>query len=128
MDNRNEMYLQMLSEENINLRDKIDGLVFENNLLYCYLQAFQKVSVPMPERVIYSNNATILFDDKGDKTVIKCAKDDDYDLRLGFCLSLLKRIYGKKELDRMMSKFVYETDNYKVLKEKKNGRKKSKKD
>ena len=44
--------------------------------------------------VIFNPPATIVFWEDGMKTVVKCAKDDAYDLERGFELAFLKRVLG----------------------------------
>lgn len=44
--------------------------------------------------VIFNPPATIVFWEDGTKTVVKCSKDDTYDLERGFELAFLKRVLG----------------------------------
>lgn len=44
------------------------------------------------KKVIFNGPATIIMWENGDKTVVKCHKDDAYDKRIGFMYACTKRI------------------------------------
>lgn len=46
------------------------------------------------EKVIYSNNRTIVFWTDGTKTVVKCDEEDDFDREKGLALCIIKHIFG----------------------------------
>ena len=52
--------------------------------------------MPLPDRVIYSDPATIVLWDDGTKTVVKAQPDDGYDPDIGLLLCIAKRAYGNK--------------------------------
>lgn len=119
-------------DKNEELEDRYNALLFEANMLAKHTMRYQDYleqnakyleehTVPDIEKVIFSDKVTVILGDN-EKTLVKCAKGDKFDARLGFCLCLLKRIYGKKALNEIMQKYVYENETYKALKDKK-GRK-----
>ena len=57
-------------------RDIIDGLIYS------------------VKRVIFNKNATIVFWNTGEKTVVKCQKGETFDKEKGFALCLIKYLYG----------------------------------
>ena len=62
-----------------------------------------------PKQIIYSGNRTIVMWEDGTKTVVKCAKGQEYDEYSGFVAALAKKIFGttnhvKKVIDSI--KFV----------------------
>ena len=48
------------------------------------------------EKVIFDGPATIVFWSDGDKTVVKCQKDDVFDPEKGLAMACTKKLYGKK--------------------------------
>lgn len=48
----------------------------------------------LPERYIINHNATILFWNDGTKTIVKKAKDDDYNKKLGFLWAYFQKMSG----------------------------------
>lgn len=48
----------------------------------------------IPERIIKSGPATIVFWADGTKTVVKCAKGTEPDDYAAFCAALAKKVYG----------------------------------
>lgn len=48
------------------------------------------------QKVILSGRATIIFWNDGTKTVVKCAKGDEYDPEKGVAMAISKKIFGNK--------------------------------
>jgi hypothetical protein len=49
---------------------------------------------PMPKRILYSGNRTIVFWNDGDKTVVKCSEGQEFEEYNGFVAALAKKMYG----------------------------------
>lgn len=65
------------AEEELNeKRAVIDGLIYSVN------------------RVVFNKNATIVFWNTGEKTVVKCQKGETFDKEKGLALCLIKYLYG----------------------------------
>lgn len=47
------------------------------------------------DRVIFNDPATIIFWVDGSKTVVKRSNDDVWDPEKGFCMAVMKKIFGK---------------------------------
>ena len=47
-----------------------------------------------PKRIISNDPATIIIWNDDTKTVVKCSKDDNYDLRTGILLCFMKKLFG----------------------------------
>lgn len=66
------------------------------------------------KKVIFNNPATIVYWSDGDKTVVKCGKDDTYSEETGLALCFMKKALGNKG--------NYNNTFKKYIKEKKNGK------
>lgn len=59
-----------------------------------YIKA--KVDIPeMIDRVIFNDPATIILWKDGSKTVVKRSADDIWDPEKGFCMAIIKKLYGR---------------------------------
>ena len=67
---------------------KINGYPFQR------YYSFTTASTELPEKYIINKNATILFWEDGTKTVVKKAKDDDFNARLGFLTAYFQKHCG----------------------------------
>ena len=47
-----------------------------------------------PKKIIVNCPATIIVWNDGTKTIVKCNKDDDYDLTTGILLCFMKKLFG----------------------------------
>ena len=47
-----------------------------------------------PKKVIANYPATIIIWNDDTKTIVKCSKDDNYDLRIGILLCFMKKLFG----------------------------------
>ena len=55
-----------------------------------------KVDIPgMIDRVIFNDPATIIYWKDGSKTVVKRSEDDIWDPEKGFCMAIIKKLYGR---------------------------------
>lgn len=50
--------------------------------------------IPDIDRVVFSGPATIVFWEDGEKTVVKCSKDQQYDKYAGFTAACMKKLFG----------------------------------
>lgn len=58
-------------------------------------QAQLRVNIPnMIDRVIFNNPATIIIWKDGSKTIVKKSEDDPWDPEKGFCMAVIKKLYG----------------------------------
>lgn len=71
----------------------LDGFLMDihENPALC---AKSKSKAPELDRVIFAPPATVAYWRDGDKTVVKCDKDDVYDARYGLMLCYLKKLLG----------------------------------
>jgi hypothetical protein len=54
-----------------------------------------KVDIPgMIDRVIFNDPATIILWKDGSKTIVKRSDDDIWDPEKGFCMAIIKKLYG----------------------------------
>lgn len=60
-------------------------------------------TLPNFKQVIFHNPATIIYWEDGSKTVAKCGKGDVFDKEKGVMVALLKKLYGSKQLNSMLS-------------------------
>lgn len=66
-----------------------------------------RVNIPiMIDRVIFNDPATIIIWNDGTKTVVKKSADDIWDPEKGFCMAVIKKLYGNT---RFIKNFI-ETD------------------
>lgn len=56
---------------------------------------FKTYTIPMFDRVIYNDPATIILWKDGTKTVVKCMEGEDYDPEKGFAMAVLKKLFGE---------------------------------
>ena len=55
-----------------------------------------RVDIPgMIDRVIFNDPATIIIWKDGSKTVVKRSEDDIWDPEKGFCMAVIKKLYGR---------------------------------
>ena len=54
-----------------------------------------RIDIPgMIDRVIFNDPATIIYWKDGSKTVVKRSDDDIWDPEKGFCMAVIKKLYG----------------------------------
>lgn len=75
----------------------IDYLDTDMKSIYkTYIDNYGFHTLPVPKKILFNSPATIVFWEDGDKTVVKCMKEDIYDKEKGFVLCLLKKMLSKK--------------------------------
>ena len=78
---------------------------FLDAMRYCYndvttvkkFSASMEIKVDIPgmiDRVIFNDPATIIYWKDGSKTVVKRSDDDIWDPEKGFCMAVIKKLYG----------------------------------
>lgn len=78
---------------------------FLDAMRYCYndilsvekYKASMELRVDIPgmiDRVIFNDPATIIIWKDGSKTVVKRSEDDIWDPEKGFCMAIIKKLYG----------------------------------
>ena len=83
--------------------------VYENGeLIYSDSGSFKKHS--MKERIIFSNNATIVFLNDGSKGVSKCHPDDEYDkttgIKIAYNRAKIKSLSFCHPFPNLFSKYI----------------------
>ena len=64
------------------------------------------------KKVIFNNPATIVYWSDGDKTVVKCGKDDTYSEETGLALCFMKKALGNKgNYNNTFKKYIKEENN-----------------
>lgn len=61
---------------------------------------------PIPTKVIHNRNKTIVLWDDGDKTVVSCGDDEEFDNYTGFLAALAKKLYGSTSRAKKMVRRV----------------------
>ena len=71
------------------------------------------------KKVIFNGDRTIILWESGDKTIVKCADDEEFDYYSGFCAALAKKIFGSttKAQRCMESKMVDQNNLYNSIAE-----------
>lgn len=62
-----------------------------------YVASMSDINVDIPgmiDRVIFNDPATIILWKDGSKTVVKKSDDDIWDPEKGFCMAIIKKLYG----------------------------------
>ena len=59
-----------------------------------------------PTKVIYNGNKTIVLWDDGDKTIVSCGDDEEFDNYTGFLAALAKKLYGSTSRAKKMVRRV----------------------
>lgn len=65
-----------------------------------------KLPTPTPTKVIYNGNKTIVLWDDGDKTIVSCGDDEEFDNYTGFLAALAKKLYGSTSRAKKMVRRV----------------------
>ena len=92
-----------VSIDECNLKNNDD---FLDAMRYCYndvatvkkFPAYMELRVDIPgmiDRVIFNDPATIIYWKDGSKTVVKRSDDDIWDPEKGFCMAIIKKLYGR---------------------------------
>ena len=72
-----------------------------------------RVDIPgMIDRVIFNDPATIIYWKDGSKTVVKRSEDDIWDPEKGFCMAIIKKLYGRTSF---IKKFIEPEEEMPIL-------------
>ena len=86
-----------------------DLAIVENDLESIEL----RVDIPgMIDRVIFNDPATIIYWKDGSKTVVKRSYDDIWDSEKGFCMAIIKKLYGNTSF---IKKFIEPEEEIQIL-------------
>lgn len=85
----------------------------------CECEQRESDILPVPERVLYSGDRTIVFWDDGDKTIVKLGDGEQFDEYAGFCAAFTKKMFGSTHKAKKFLKSV--KVEQKVKKQKKEG-------
>ena len=66
----------------------------------------RELPTPTPTKVIYNGNKTIVIWDDGDKTIVSCGDDEEFDNYTGFLAALAKKLYGSTSRAKKMVRRV----------------------
>jgi hypothetical protein len=64
--------------------------------------------VPAIKSVIVRDRVTVVIRNDGSKTRSTCAPEDTFDPSIGIGQCLLKKVYGKRKLERIIKKIQYQ--------------------
>lgn len=62
------------------------------------------------KNVIFNYPATIVFWSDGTKTVVKCAKQDEYDIEKGLAMAICKKLLGDSEFKHTFKRYRNKVD------------------
>lgn len=69
--------------------------------------------LPLPERVIFNDPATIVYWDDGTKTVVKCQPGDVFSAEAGLTTAMLKKYMGNDNtFNRVINEWLKRTGQY----------------
>ena len=72
-----------------------------------------RVDIPgMIDRVIFNDPATIILWNDGSKTVVKRSDDDVWDSEKGFCMAVIKKLYGNTSF---IKRFIEPEEEIQIL-------------
>lgn len=75
--------------------DMLTTRQYAKTLSTAFNQAQLRIDIPrMIDRVIFNNPATIIIWKDGSKTIVKKSEDDQWDPEKGFCMAIIKKLYG----------------------------------
>ena len=61
-------------------------------------------TVPFAKKIISSGKVMVVIWDDGAKTRATCSDADPFDVEIGFAMCLVKKLYGKKKLAKILKK------------------------
>lgn len=71
------------------------------------------VRLPLPEKVIFNDPATIVYWDDGTKTVVKCQPGDVFSAETGLITAMLKKYMGNDNtFNRVVNEWLKRTGQY----------------
>ena len=72
-----------------------------------------RIDIPgMIDRVIFNDPATIILWNDGSKTVVKRSDDDVWDSEKGFCMAVIKKLYGNTSF---IKRFIEPEEEIQIL-------------
>lgn len=74
---------------------------------------FRNPKLPIPTKVIYNGNKTIVIWDDTTKTIVTCGKNEDFDHYTGFCAAFVKKTFGSTSRTKKMLKGIVDDQNNK---------------
>lgn len=75
--------------------DMLTTRQYAKTLASAFNQTRLRINIPsMIDRVIFNNPATIVIWKDGSKTIVKKSEDDQWDPEKGFCMAIIKKLYG----------------------------------
>ena len=106
-------YLEFCDNEAVGALNSLKG--YQCKLIECIMDAMSKYYKTNSgdlniDKVIFSDPATIVFWDDGDKTIVKCTEGDAYNPEMGIALCTIKKIFGssygeyKKHVGKLVKK------------------------
>lgn len=91
-----------MSETFANLWHSLVGVDF-GSTDYSVVARIDIVS-PRYKKVIVNDRTTIVLWNDGSKTRSTCAPEDTFDAKIGFAVCLMKKLYPKKQRDRILKR------------------------
>ena len=84
----------------------------ENNVVICKLAGieFSTYTAPVPRRVIVRGQTTVVIWNDGTRTRSTCAAEDTFDPVIGFSRCLCKKMFTRKQFDKIMRKVEMQND------------------
>lgn len=64
------------------------------------------IPYPLANKIIVNGKVMIVLWKDGTKNRSTCSSADQFDVEVGFAVCLMKKLYGKKRLDRMVKKAI----------------------
>lgn len=83
--------------------DTVVGLYWDTDGIF---YTVRELPTPTPTKVIYNGNKTIVLWDDGDKTIVSCGDDEEFDNYTGFLAALAKKLYGSTSRAKKMVRRV----------------------
>jgi hypothetical protein len=79
-----------------------------NKLIQDTQKSFEDRRIPFPtvQRIIVNKSVMIVIWDDGTKNRATCSEADQFDLEIGFGMCLVKKLYGKKRLAKMLKRAI----------------------
>lgn len=109
----NDIGIRISHQQPMSINDILRDIAMEkdkNEKLNKLIEEKNK-KVEMPKRYIINKNATILFWDNGEKTIVRKASDDKFNARLGFLTAFFQRYCGmtKNKANKFLADLIIES-------------------
>lgn len=76
--------------------NEIVSLVQDWTRLTCTYKSNPEYNYPKVKKVIFNPPTTIILWEDGDKTVVRCGKNDVFDEDEGFAVAFIKKVFGTR--------------------------------